>query len=71
METWNEGDYWKSMRINYLRFLPAEDTENEVATSSSQACLPVEGGGHQPIHKILTPNLSYLQDLQGKKLSTD
>jgi hypothetical protein len=39
----------------YLRFLPAEDIETEVATSCSQSRLLVEGWGQQHTHKTFNP----------------
>jgi hypothetical protein len=36
-----------------------------VATSCTQAVLPVDGGEHQPTHKTLTQNMPCIQDAQG------
>lgn len=52
----------------YLRVLPAEDTETEVANFSSQAGAPVEGGGHQHIQKIFHPKFVLTTRIIGIKL---
>lgn len=49
-ETWYRGDCGKSMGYPYQRLL---HLENEVATSCSHLCLPVEGRRNYPIHKNL------------------
>lgn len=40
-----------------MRLLVARDRETGVATSYSQIGLPVEGGGHQNMHKTFNPKL--------------